>query len=441
VLKIIEEGKYALDDIYNCDETGLFFRCMPDKTLVLQSEQKTASGVRKSKERVTILCCVNASGSDKRQLVMVGKSASPKALKEYKNLSLTYKSQPSAWMSVEIFTDWLKNFDAAMGAAKRKILLLLDNAPVHPRDVKLDNIQLVFLEPNTTSKLQPLDSGIIKTLKTHYRSMVVMKVISEFDKTRKSLGGDAANPRALQESVSATKVINLGVAASFITGAWRKVTPECVKNCWLATGILPPSANLPASTPRSIDDADAVAVVGSNCDGDSPAVVDEEQRCLETLTNALSKLQQANPGMKVASAAQYAAVDDAAVVSCAMDPINPTDLDALLHSAIEKRGHVSDGEDDDNDNIGNVSDAEQEDDEVEDLTRPSPAPVAPRDRLSAPAAARMLEELLPWVAQLNAGPKGKAYVDFVHDLLAIAQRQVLESAKQTTILDFFAPKK
>jgi hypothetical protein len=53
----------------------------------------------------------------------------------------------------------------------------------------------------------------------------------------------------------------------------------------------------------------------------------------------------------------------------------------------------------------------------------------------------MLEELLPWVAQLNAGPKGKAYVDFVHDLLAIAQRQVLESAKQTTILDFFAPKK
>ena len=50
----------------------------------------------------------------------------------------------------------------------RKILLLLDNGPAHPQ-AKLNNIKLAFLPPNTTSLSQPMDQGIIQTMKLESR--------------------------------------------------------------------------------------------------------------------------------------------------------------------------------------------------------------------------------------------------------------------------------
>ena len=44
---------YALEDIYNCDETGLFYRALPDKTLSIKGQQ--CQGGKRSKERVTAL--------------------------------------------------------------------------------------------------------------------------------------------------------------------------------------------------------------------------------------------------------------------------------------------------------------------------------------------------------------------------------------------------
>ena len=44
--------------------------------------------------------------------------------------------------------------------------MIVDNCPAHP-DIDLENIELVFLTPNTTSVNQPIDGGIIKNLKFH----------------------------------------------------------------------------------------------------------------------------------------------------------------------------------------------------------------------------------------------------------------------------------
>jgi hypothetical protein len=53
-------------------------------------------------------------------------------------------------MTSELMTEWLKGVDKQMKRQERDILLFLDNAPAHP-DVKLENIKLAFLPPNTTS--------------------------------------------------------------------------------------------------------------------------------------------------------------------------------------------------------------------------------------------------------------------------------------------------
>ncbi|KRZ02254.1 Jerky -like protein-like [Trichinella zimbabwensis] len=72
---ITKEG-YDLDFVYNADETGLVWKCLPKTSLVSMTE-KTASGFKSCKERVTVLCCVNATGSDRLPLLLVGKSKRP----------------------------------------------------------------------------------------------------------------------------------------------------------------------------------------------------------------------------------------------------------------------------------------------------------------------------------------------------------------------------
>lgn len=53
-------GQYKLEDIANCDETALFFRAMPNKSLRFKGEKCT--GGKFSKERLTVMHCVFADG-------------------------------------------------------------------------------------------------------------------------------------------------------------------------------------------------------------------------------------------------------------------------------------------------------------------------------------------------------------------------------------------
>ena len=60
----------------------------------------------------------------------------------------------------------------------KNVLLFMDNSPSHPKDQTSSNVKVPFFSANTTSKLQPLDQGIIKCLKSHYRKQLLRKVIT-----------------------------------------------------------------------------------------------------------------------------------------------------------------------------------------------------------------------------------------------------------------------
>lgn len=55
-------NQYILDDVYNVDETGLFFKCLPSQTSVIKGED--CSNRKINKETVTILLRLNITCID-----------------------------------------------------------------------------------------------------------------------------------------------------------------------------------------------------------------------------------------------------------------------------------------------------------------------------------------------------------------------------------------
>ncbi|XP_058127638.1 tigger transposable element-derived protein 2-like [Anopheles coustani] len=92
--KFVQEENLSLDQIYNADETGLYWKCLPKKTLAAGNE-KSAPGFKEPKERLTVMCCSNASGIHKLKPVVIGKSKKPRAFKNIVvgDLPVVYYSQ------------------------------------------------------------------------------------------------------------------------------------------------------------------------------------------------------------------------------------------------------------------------------------------------------------------------------------------------------------
>ena len=104
--KTLESEGYILEQIYNCDETGLYWRALPNRTMASIKENK-ANGFKISKEKVTFLLSSNASGSHRLKPLVIGKYRNPRCFKEIKsNLPVSYKANNSCWMTKGIFYEW-----------------------------------------------------------------------------------------------------------------------------------------------------------------------------------------------------------------------------------------------------------------------------------------------------------------------------------------------
>jgi len=51
------QDRYAASEIYNCDETGLYYRALPEGTMCFKNEKLSCG--KKSKERLTVLLTSN----------------------------------------------------------------------------------------------------------------------------------------------------------------------------------------------------------------------------------------------------------------------------------------------------------------------------------------------------------------------------------------------
>ncbi|KAF0683316.1 Aste57867_24626 [Aphanomyces stellatus] len=160
--------QYDRRDIYNMDETGIFYNCQPNTTI----SNKARSGMNKDKNRISVVLAANTDGSDKRELTFIDMARRPRCFGNLgpDDLSLLYKSNRKAWMTIAIFSEWIGNLNESMKAANRRVLLLPDNASSHKCvGVDLTHVRVLLLPPNTTAWLQPMDAGINASFKCHYK--------------------------------------------------------------------------------------------------------------------------------------------------------------------------------------------------------------------------------------------------------------------------------
>ena len=237
---VSDEGLF-LSQIYNADETGIFWRSMPKNTQIRRGEEN-ASGKKSSKERLSVLVGSNAIGEHRLKLAVVGKSKKPRAfvgLIIERDLPVIYYHSNKAWFNSAIFSNWFSNhFVPVVRIYQEEVLkispdevraiLILDNAPAHPSEDILSSkdgkIKVLFMPPNTTSILQPMDQGVISAVKRHYIRRYLDEVLVVID--------DELVDNRGERTLANIKRYNIRSAIFNFAAAWQDLRPSVLANSW-----------------------------------------------------------------------------------------------------------------------------------------------------------------------------------------------------------------
>ncbi|KAM5208853.1 tigger transposable element-derived protein 1-like isoform 1-T1 [Hipposideros larvatus] len=235
---ILEEGRYSPHQVFNVDETGLFWKRLPERML-LALERVASPGPKAPKDHLTLLLGGNAAGDFKLKPLLVYPSENPRALKGCSKASLPviWRSNRNDWLTPSIFQEWftgcfcpaVESYCTSHGLPHR-VLLLLDSAPCHPAHLGSfsTHVHVEFLPKNTSALIQPMNQGVIAAFKACYLRRTLSQLVQD------TAGGDQSSVREFWRSYTVmTAVYNIAQAwadlqTATMNSAWRKLWPECV---------------------------------------------------------------------------------------------------------------------------------------------------------------------------------------------------------------------
>ncbi|XP_066940983.1 tigger transposable element-derived protein 1-like [Macrobrachium rosenbergii] len=212
---------------------------MPNCTY-LSKEEKSAPGYKVGKERLTLLFGANASGDLNVKPLLVYLAENPRAFKGIfkSQLPVIWKSNKKAWVTLMVFKDWFN--DHFVPAVERyralkglpfKVLLVLDNGPGHRANLSNmhPNVKVVYLPPNTTSLIQPMNQGVFANFKAHYLRRTIPSALRAVEGNKLTLkqfwkGCNIAD--AVKNIACAWDEVKM----TTLNGAWKKMCPQFVNS-------------------------------------------------------------------------------------------------------------------------------------------------------------------------------------------------------------------
>lgn len=291
---IISDGDYHPDCVYNMDEAGLVYKRMPKSTFIAKTV-KQARGRKADKTRFTVVFCVNATGTHKVKPMVIHTAKHPRCFGRInmKDAPVYWRQTANAWMTADVMKDWLLN--CFVPEAKRKcqeagrpfdVVLTMDNCKPHP--TWLENlhpkVRVVFLPPNTTSLVQPLDQEIIATVKTKYQHTVFLDLLrateSNVELQQMVEDGDGeleepavadvpgeVAPEMPQELMSVYEFwrrFTVKDAVDHLMRAWEDINKATIRHAWrhLAPNLVPEGPTDPMPIQR-LDETIAAAVLAA----------------------------------------------------------------------------------------------------------------------------------------------------------------------------------
>ena len=100
---------YEPKDIFNFDETAIFYKLLPKKSSVKKGLK--AIGRKKLEQRITVGLCCSATGEKLKPLV-IGSAQKPRCFANIKykinSLGIDYFNNTNAWMTQNVFDEWIK---------------------------------------------------------------------------------------------------------------------------------------------------------------------------------------------------------------------------------------------------------------------------------------------------------------------------------------------
>ncbi|XP_013176715.1 PREDICTED: uncharacterized protein LOC106124521 [Papilio xuthus] len=205
---------FADDDIYTADEIGFYYN--PSKGRIKKmSGKKFIQGY--VKDRLAIFVCANASGSDKRRLVVCGtEDPLVHSHRHPDTLPVTYIRHAQAHFTTQMFEEYVKYWNRELQAAGRKAILVLDRATVHSKLV-LSNLKMVFVPWKASSGLIPVRNGIFGRFRDEFRRLILIE---------KSMNA----VRGVDRNLTCLEALNL------VQKAWERLPPHVVNDGFVSTG-------------------------------------------------------------------------------------------------------------------------------------------------------------------------------------------------------------
>jgi len=231
---IIEKGGYLPKQIFNINETAVFWKRMPSRTYISQEDAA-------AKDRFTLLLGGNAEGDCKLKPVMVYHSANPCALKGYVKhlLPVHFYSNAKGWVTGSLFIDYLTSKlegelreYCARENIDFKVLLIVDSAAGHPTIIQdlCEHIQVAFIPPNSTSLIQPMDHGVIATFKTYYLKKTFDMLVKAVDDKNMSVKEFWQN-FTIRDAIMLVGEAWGAVTSMCMNGVWKQMCPNLVRDC------------------------------------------------------------------------------------------------------------------------------------------------------------------------------------------------------------------